>query len=133
MKLNVKEKIKADNYTGDSITYNLPTFNLSQKLTLLKKIQQINEIDPVKIKIEYLDIEEKQQVDSAYGKSLTKNDYLKYKDVNYAKIKGLLNGVRVSFTVDFLDNYLRIKGDYKNDFSEKTIHKLAEEITQEII
>jgi hypothetical protein len=128
MKLKIREKVKAENYSGDSITYILPKFNLEQKIILLKEIQQLENIELIKIKIEYIDIDNTQQIDSVYSKILSKNNYLKYQNINYMKIKALINNTKISFTVDFLDNYLRIKSDYNNDFSEKNIYKIIEKL-----
>lgn len=132
MKLNLIEKRKAESYSGDSLTYELITLTLEQKKYILKEIFKLDGLNPVKIKIEYLRDNEL-QIDSFYGKILTDELLSKYDDnITFAKIKVTINSVKTSFTIDFKDNYIRIKSDYENGVDQNSLEKIIEHIIRNI-
>lgn len=131
MKLQLIEKRKAESYTGDSLTYELSTLNIDQKKFLLNEIFNLNGFDPVKIKVEYFENKEL-QVDSFYGKILTEDRLAKYIDINFIKVKANINNVKTSFTIDFKDNYIRIKSNYDNGVNANTLQKIIDEITKNL-
>lgn len=131
MKLQLIEKRKAESYTGDSLTYELSTLNIDQKKFLLNEIFNLDGFDPVKIKVEYFENKEL-QVDSFYGKILTEDRLAKYIDINFIKVKANINNVKTSFTIDFKDNYIRIKSNYDNGVNANTLQKIIDEITKNL-
>lgn len=128
MRLNVIEKRKAENYTGDSITYELPEISIDKKKYIINKIFELLYMDPVKVKIEYME-NENVQTDCVYGKVLSKTQLDKYDNIVYAKIKANIEGTRVSFTIDFKDQYLRIKADYTHNLNGDSVEKIVAQIT----
>lgn len=131
MKLNLVEKRKADNYTGDSLTYALNVTTIEQKKQILTEISKLEDIDIVKIKIEYV-LDGAMEVDSFYSKNLTKEMLDKYMDISFVKIKANISNVRTSFTLDFKDEYIRIKANYEKDMNEEKLIKIVKHITKNI-
>lgn len=124
MRLEIIEKRKADNYTGDSITYKLEKCYINEQISLLQNIFKLTDFKPLKVKVEYLDTSGQQQVDSTYSKNLEVENYLKYNEILFAKIKGYIENTKISFSVDFNSEYIRIKSDYTDDFGEKDLENV---------
>ena len=66
-------------------------------------------------------------------KILTDELLSKYDDnITFAKIKVTINSVKTSFTIDFKDNYIRIKSDYENGVDQNSLEKIIEHIIRNI-
>lgn len=127
MKLKVLSKQKAENYNGNSITYEMNTNDNEYRKEILKRLFKSDKLCPQKIKIECLD-NEALITDSQYGPSIINIDINKYNNIQFIKYKAYYEGAKISITLDFKDNYLRIKGDYTDKFNDNINEKLAEYI-----
>lgn len=125
MELNLIEKRKADNYSGDSITYKLNKLQINDQIALIKKILKLKDLKLLKVKIEYIDEDNKNQIDSFYSKKPNDDIYIKYKNISLCKIKGYFDNTKISFSLDFNDDYIRVKADYTNNFNEQNIKKIV--------
>lgn len=124
MRLEVIEKRKAENYTGESITYKLVEHDINNQIKLLDNILNLEDFKPLKIKVEYLDSNNEKQIDSTYSKTLDSKNYIKYNNILFCKIKGYIENTKISFSVDFASEYIRIKSDYNEEFSNKELENI---------
>lgn len=131
MRLKLISKQKAENYDGNSITYELLTNTIEQKRYVLNELLRLKNIEPQKLKIEYLK-NDKIEIESQYGMSIKKYDFNQYNNIQFVKYKAFYNKTKISITIDFKDEYIRIKGNYTNSFNDDTIEELVKYITKDL-